>query len=40
MTVHIPSWLLWCFGVPMGVLVFWGFFLAVCLLWAHLRRPR
>jgi len=40
MSITIPSWLAWTFGVPVGVLGFWFVFLCLCLLWAHMRRPR
>ena len=40
MTIQIPSWLVWTFAIPVGVLVFWFVLLCLCLLWAHMRGPR
>ena len=40
MTLQVPSWLLWMFAVPVGVLVFWFVFLGICFWWAFLRRDR
>jgi hypothetical protein len=40
MSIEIPSWLVWTFAVPAGVVVFWFLVLCLCLLWAHMRWPR
>ena len=40
MTLQIPSWLLWTFAIPLGVLAFWFTLLCLCLFWAYVRRPR
>lgn len=40
MIIQIPSWLVWTFAIPVGVLVFWFTLLCLCLFWAHVRRPR
>ena len=37
MGVTIPSWLMWTFGIPAGVVFFWFVVLCLCLLWAHMR---
>jgi hypothetical protein len=40
MSFQIPSWFVWTFAVPVGVLVFWFVLLCLCLFWAYVRRPR
>ena len=40
MTLTIPTWVLWLFGIPLGILLFWFIFLGVCFWWAFLRDGR
>jgi len=38
--MSIPSWLVWIFAVPAGVVIFWFVVLGLCFWWAFLQRNR